>query len=117
VIKKSYVAATMCGFVLAGCMEVTNSGAGTTNGAEPVSGSLQLNDMATAGVFTLRNLDGRTCTGSVQFDASDVHTFPLECSDGTKGSAMSTINRFDSQQTISYKLNDGETGSVVLGNT
>lgn len=105
------------GLALSACVQVTNSGAGTNNRAEPVSGSLQLNEMATAGVFTLQNLDGRTCTGNVKFDASDVHTFPIACSDGATGTAMSTINRFDSQQTISYKLANGETGSVVLGNT
>lgn len=107
----------MCSITLAGCMQVTNSGAGINSKSEPVSGSLQLNEMATAGTVTLRNLDGRTCTGHVQFDASDVHTFPIECSNGLKGNAMSTINRFNSQQTISYKLSNGETGSVVLGNT
>lgn len=105
------------GLVLGGCMQVTNSGAGSTNRAEPISGSLQLNEMATAGVFTLQNLDGRTCTGNVQFDTSDVHTFPIRCSDGISGTAMSTINRFNSQQTISYKLASGESGSIVLGNS
>lgn len=93
----------------------TNSGAGN-NRAEQISGSLQSNEMATAGIFTLRNRDGRACTGNFQFDASDVNTFPISCSDGTTSTAMSTINRFNSQQTISYKLISGESGSILLGN-
>ncbi|NHM17651.1 hypothetical protein G0Q03_02945 [Epibacterium mobile] len=96
-------------------MSATNSGSGNTSSGEPVSGSLELNSMGTAGTFKLQNLSGRTCTGIVEFDSGDVHSFPIQCNNGEIGTAMSTINRFSSQQTISYKLNSGEAGAVVLG--
>ena len=103
--------------LVSACVSVTNSGAGNTSSGEPLSGSLELNPMGTAGTFVLQNLRGRACSGVVSFDSSDVHSFPIQCNDGSSGMAMSTINRFSSQQTISYRLTTGETVSVMLGNT
>lgn len=71
--------------------------------------------MGTGGAFTLTDVSGLRCVGTATFDRSDTSSFPLECSDGRTGNALSTINRFASQQTISYQLSDGETGSITLG--
>ncbi|GHH05881.1 hypothetical protein GCM10010961_44820 [Pseudodonghicola xiamenensis] len=100
---------------LTACTQVTNSGAGTNSKNEPISGSLTYNEMGTGGTFVLRGLAGYECTGTAVFDRTDTSTFPLTCTDGRSGTAMSTINRFASQQTISYRLSNGETGSVALG--
>lgn len=100
---------------LGGCMEVTNSGVGTAANGDPVSGSMTYNSAGTAGTFKLTNLNGRICTGNATFSSADVSTFPLQCDSGISGTAISTINRFGHQQTISFKLSNGETGSVTLG--
>jgi dipeptide/tripeptide permease len=100
---------------LHGCMEVTNSGVGNSSSGDPLSGSMTYNAAGTAGRFVLTNISGQTCEGNVEFTAADVANFPITCNDGVTGNAISTINRFSSQQTISYRLSNGETGSVTLG--
>lgn len=101
--------------ILSGCMTVTNSGAGNTSTGEPLSGTMEYNELGTAGKFQLADLKGRLCTGNVQFAGGDIDQFPITCNDGTSGNAISTINRFSSQQTVSYRLQTGETGSIALG--
>lgn len=100
---------------VAGCMKATNSGVGTASGGDPVTGSMTYNEMGTKGDFTLTNLNGRECEGQASFTSADVSQFSLSCNDGLTGKAISTINRFAHQQTISYRLSNGETGSVTLG--
>lgn len=114
--KKRMIAASIVALGLAGCMSTTSSGVGQTAANQPISGSLSLRDMGTAGTFTMENLGGRKCSGDIKFDGSQVIRFPIKCSDGNSGTALYTMNSFNQQFSFSYQLQDGETGSVAMGN-
>lgn len=114
---KNFAILMLSGALLSGCMSTSMGGAGNTSGGTPISGELVLDAAGVNGNFILRKPAGRTCTGNVTFDSGSAHDFPLTCDDGTTGQAIATINRFGSQMTISYRLDDGEEGSIVTGAT
>lgn len=110
----------ICFILLAAGCSVPMGGSGQTARGEALSAEATLNPDRN-NVVTISSLTGWSCTGSYTADRTRaVRQFPLTCTNGATGLASLSVNAPTADLALqraflSFRLNNGETGTVQFG--
>lgn len=104
--------------LIAGCVQSTG-GAGTTSKNEPVAAQAVADASSGRTRIELISPGRWTCSGD--YSRADVrgsiHTVPIRCLNGMRGQIVLSANQFQQQVTASFRLSNGESGTVTFGLT
>lgn len=106
----AFIALTAC--------DVTRGGGGAMDDGTPLVGQLFI-ESGVQGV-SISSIDGWSCRGTLTPDqardtVSSVFNVPIACTNGTSGIALVSVDRYTSDTDISFRLNNGRSGTVRMG--
>jgi hypothetical protein len=103
---------------MAGCGGTITSTGYSQSGA-PISGQITATppESGLSNIqFLLSGSNGQQCTGTIRAKAIDnIYKIPLQCDNGSKGTATLTDNNSALTTTADYRLSTGERGRIVFG--